>query len=341
MERDGKTLSIAVGDASNQTVVQRKLRMLALIRRVPSYVLKTVVLVMTAFSACPFSVNASSVEFGEATRRNMTNDSPPDRCSKPLDPLVLTFGEGDAVCNAYLEQLRSGPLAAAAECEFLAKSRATSVVPLDLGTSYYEELTDALLDKLVEFLWQRDANPAWYFGTYEFVSWRNEPSQREEAIRIFRLQVEERLNRASRLALIDIDNDGQGEWVLYVAQLICSTGQPAMPVVLTDDKQNIDIAKTGLLTQHPTRYDGSWYAARAGDAPLDGASMIAAEDAFVAARYVFFKYAGTTYLSLGWVSPVQRVNPGLSWNERKVFLVKEGKSAEVCVVRSIPATARD
>lgn len=231
--------------------------------------------------------------------------------------------------------LRSGPaLRAAAECKGAGLPVAfDGMAALELREPY-DALSDEVIDELVELLWKRDANPAWYFGVSDSWQWRAEPEQFQDAKANFRADAKRRIESHSLQAGIDIDNDGSKEWILYITYSICSDTS-AMPVVLTDDRSAIDYEKTNLLARHPPRSDSrwrDWREAKPEDYLRPGISAVALEDAFNSAQYHFFKFADKTYFALRWHGIDSDALADAHAGQSKVFLANGNEVTQQCEV---------
>jgi hypothetical protein len=266
---------------------------------------------------------------------NVGLTAPNENTRNPSPVYELRRGNDLPVCKAYARMLRSGPaLRAAAECASAGLPVAfDGIAALELREPY-DALSDSVIDEIVELLWKRDANPAWYFGVSDSLQWRAEPAQIQEAKTNFRADVKRRIEAHSLQAGIDIDNDGRKEWILYITYSICSDTS-AMPVVLTEDRNAIDYEKTNLLARHPPRSDSrwrDWREAKPEDHLRPGISTVALEDAFNGAQYTFFTFAGKTYFALRWLGLDSDVLADAHAGQGKVFLGNDDEVTLQCEV---------
>lgn len=248
-------------------------------------------------------------------------------------PFELSQGHGLPVCEAYVKMLQAGPpIRASAECDS-SPTTFQGIAAFDLNVKY-GPMSEELVDQIVDFLWERDVNPAWYFGRDAYASWRAAPDQLRAAKQGFRGDVLRRMSFGLRQARIDIDNDGSAEQIVYLARSICSDA-PAMPIVLTGDGQAIDKTKTAILARHPIRSDPRWHEARTlGPTERAGSDIriVALPDAFNSAQYVFFSFASETYFALRWYPEIEHALDAVSPQQREVYLARHGQVKQICAI---------
>lgn len=283
-------------------------------------------LIVGAMTACATTARDEANVGVAAPNENSRNPSP---------VYELRRGNDLPVCKAYARMLRSGPaIRAAAECASAGlQVTFDGMAALELSEPY-DALSDSVIDEIVELLWKRDANPAWYFGVSDSWQWRAEPAQIQEAKTNFGADVKRRIEAHSLQAGIDIDNDGPKEWILYITNSICSDTS-AMPVVLTEDRSAIDYEKTNLLARHPPRSDSrwrDWREAKPEDHLRPDISAVALEDAFNSAQYHFFKFADKIYFALRWYSFDSDALAGAHAGQSKVFLANGDEVTQQCEV---------
>ena len=242
----------------------------------------------------------------------------------------LLVGKGVEVCEEYEKNLNSFPpnplwrKIDPASKEFRK--------PVWSSMSIGEEI----LFKIDDFVWQRDANPAYYVNrTY----WRGTTKEYIKAEKAFK-EDSGRVYWAREISKVDIDNDGIPENV--VAANFGGGGK--ILLVVNDDLSEIDYAKTKLLMRHPGREKMGIlrpYAAGEWKLPpsIGSQENTLIDDSLHAAYYGVFTYKGKNYFDLWWDAPIIEAKDdhpsGLESqvNRLRVFYAEKNDVKEVCAYR--------
>ncbi|MFH2043608.1 MAG: hypothetical protein ABIK92_00495, partial [Pseudomonadota bacterium] len=214
---------------------------------------------------------------------------------------VLEKGKGCEVCEAYEKNLNSlipnNPI-----------YRRINPELKDFSTPKWEsKWTDNLIatpngidirEKISDFLWKRDANPATYFYG-DLSKWQGTKKQLADAYKryiYFRHEISRNtIPNEHLVAEVDIDNDGVVEPV-YLDQMYST---PTLLLVLKPDYSNIDFEKTKLITMHPSRKKAGWKDVRVLSSEekkyLKFMTKTHTSDAIQALYYGVFIYKNNTY----------------------------------------------
>jgi hypothetical protein len=196
-------------------------------------------------------------------------------------------------------------------------------------------------DEIVEFFWQRDANPAWYL-VYpdQWIKWRGTKAQIQQAKRNYLDHIgtdaggyHESVSFHS--ATVDIDNDGQPDQLVQFKPGMLAT----LFLVLSPDGFGIDHKKSALLLRHSPWAEKSSRAFRKqqpvqpSNAGFRATGVEPIEDALHGARYGVFLYAGKVYFDLWWLqnpASAKAIAPTINDWRLYVFLAQGWKVGEAC-----------
>lgn len=268
---------------------------------------------------------------------------------------VLEKGKGVEVCEAYQKNLNAMiPYGYSAEA---ARKLQGTVDPAGMGylrashPNFPESagFSRAKLERLVEFnpppqallkidnfLWERDANPAYYMTEAQRRDWRGTPKQWEQVRPAYDDNRNRRLSVGHRVTRMDIDNDGALDNV-YIDQ----PGSGSALLVLNADLSDVDREKTRLVTVHPSRKEqgagltrpvkkGDW-----GIPPIDiKRGYTFTEDSLHDAYYDLFRYKDKTYFDLWWSGhPDFKGKRDIEVGRLRVYTIEQKQTREVCVYR--------
>ena len=199
-------------------------------------------------------------------------------------------------------------------------------------------------DEIVEFFWQRDANPAWYL-VYpdQWIKWRGTKAQIQQAKRNYLNHIGTDAGGfhesvSFHVATVDIDNDGQPDQLVQFKPTMLAT----LLLMLSPDGPAIDYKKSSLLLRHDPWGEKSSQAFRNQrpgqplDAGLRAAGVQPIEDALHGAQYGVFLHAGKAYVDLWWLqNPGQAKKSEPAIKDRRLFVfVAQGKEVrEACRYR--------
>lgn len=247
---------------------------------------------------------------------------------RPDQPWEAVFGAGSPVCDVYVSRLR--------EAGSVDNRLWIRVFPEpDLGELHVgvPAERESLFAKVASFVWERDVNPANHAEFGRLAEWTGAPEQIEAAKAAFRSAFDEDFGslRGYYIGHIDIDNDGSLEPILYRKR----GSSTAVLYVLTPDEQEVDVAKTERILEHPSRREAGWpqVRPRLPDQPGLGA-LVAVPDAYSAASYGLFVFEGHVYVDLWWLAhPTFPAGQALRQGALRVFLTQLEQSREVCEIR--------
>lgn len=195
---------------------------------------------------------------------------------------------------------------------------------------------DDLFQKINDFLFKRDANPAYYVSLEDQLAWSGAKQQIEKAHEGFIDYREQSHVAGNSIGRVDIDNDGKQELVYYDNN---SGGQLLM--VLKDDGTDIDYAKTRFVMQHKSRAEDRLGVFR----PLhDNEKLLGDfekythkkldENAIYDASYDVFFYKGKTYFDLmGYKKPGFERDYYGDKGPLRVYIIENKQAQEVCTYR--------
>jgi len=194
---------------------------------------------------------------------------------------------------------------------------------------------DVPTDAIIEFLWNRDANPAWSLTVpHESSAWRGTPAQIEIAKQNFFRQIGNTdagyaQGVSFELINVDIDNDGRPEPLVRFNYY----HDGKLLLVLTPDGSEIDHHKSELVLRHPEWGAKSSPAFRKQDSDT---RLRPIEDALHDAIYDVFSYDGKHYFDLWWLEDPARTRterPTDSHWRLSVFQASGGRTTRLCRLR--------
>ena len=165
----------------------------------------------------------------------------------------LVEGKGVEVCEAYEKNLNSFKPKVPMVC-----GRKVNKEIEGFGKPHWTrpeaEITPsgkALYDFYLMFgdlLWERDANPVYYYLVTKWPEWQGTPEQLKEARQKYDIDREARSGLKPVLSEFDIDNDGKVEPVYF--EQPCGSVYGSLLAVLTPDYKGFDRVKTALVMPH-------------------------------------------------------------------------------------------
>lgn len=251
-------------------------------------------------------VKGMGVEVCEAYEKNLNSFKPryPFRCVRPINPELKEF----------TKPVFRGPDSLPAE----------QVVP------------GKVVKQIERFLWERDANPVYYFPVTEWAQWKGTREQYARAWRNYNYDRESNYMSRWKITEVDIDNDGMPETVYRDGN--CSSG--ALLLVLNQDRTGIDRAKTELVMPHPARTMQGFGEFR----PLVGRESVLyhpnkkfertpVEDSLHDAGYDVFQYRDRAYFDLWWSSHPDYKGEldFLAGGPLRVYMIESGQTGEICI----------
>ncbi|MGD8941543.1 MAG: hypothetical protein PVJ72_19345 [Gammaproteobacteria bacterium] len=166
----------------------------------------------------------------------------------------LIEGNGVEVCEVYEKNLNSFKPKVPMTCgrkvnkdiEGLDKPHWTrpDAVITPSGKALY-----AFYSMFGELLWERDANPVYYYLVTKWPEWQGNPEQMKQARQQYDVDRQARSGLKPILSEFDIDNDGKIEPVYF--EKPCGSVYGSLLAVLTPDYKGIDRMKTELVMPHP------------------------------------------------------------------------------------------
>lgn len=232
----------------------------------------------------------------------------------------LVKGKGVEVCEAYGKNLNSlNPPLALTELE-----RKLNPEFKDFSKPQWEKMyfhtdgAEKLFPKIDLFLWERDANPVYYFPVTEWKNWRGTPRQYAQAWKQYKKVRQAILSVGLPITKVDIDNDGKIENIAH------DSVNNNILLVLNDDETDIDLEKTSRFLQHSSRK-----AKGKGELTADGKRV---KDAMHTLSYDVFIYKQKTYFDLFvnlWEEGKTMGHESI-WGELRVFITENQKSHEMC-----------
>ncbi len=247
----------------------------------------------------------------------------------------LLVGKGTEICEEYEKNLNSFP---EDTTRFWRR-----INPAFKGFSkpVWNDMSpgERILFKIDDFVWQRDANPAYYVNKSYWGGTKKEFIQAKKAFK----EDSQRVYWNRQIARIDIDNDGILENVVAAN---FSGGGGLLLFVVNDDLSDIDYAKTKLVMRHPGRKElgilrtyppGEWKL----PSSIGSSEDTIVEDSLHAAYYGVFTYKGKTYFDLWWEAPISESKDGLHSrlnfqdSRLRVFFAEKKHVKEICTYRLI------
>mgnify|MGYP003394163990 FL=1 len=196
----------------------------------------------------------------------------------------LVKGKGVEVCEAYGKNLNSlNPPLAYTKLERKLNPEFKDFSKPEWERLYPEE-GKSLFTKINRFLWERDANPIYYFPVTEWKNWRGTPKQYSRAWKHYKGSRQALLAVGLPISSIDIDNNGK------IENIALDSVNGGILLVLNDDRTAIDLKKTALVLQHPIRKEKG-----KGELTADGRII---SDALHTLSYNVFIYKQQTYFDL-------------------------------------------
>ncbi len=195
---------------------------------------------------------------------------------------VLIKGKGVEMCEAYGKNVNSmhPPKSLVMPYEQILNPEFKDFSKPAWEATFSQEL----FDKINLFLWERDVNPIYRFPVTEYKNWRGTPEQYALAWEHYKGNRQKTLSLGLPVSKVDIDNDGKTENIAY------DSVNNRILMVLNDDKTEIDLKKTALVLQHPSRK-----AEGKGELTADGRRI---SDAMHSVAYDVFIYKQKTYFDL-------------------------------------------
>jgi hypothetical protein len=261
----------------------------------------------------------------------------PSLAAEPETPGALHTirGRGIEICDAYEKELNrrfGSPVQEMCRhnADFASKDFA---YPPQSGR--FEVTIDDLNDqterarlsaRIFDFIWQHDANPPNYFPLTDLAQWRGTKAQFEKAhtsFDAFRETYEANGNGGGfPTVVVDLNNDGKPETILYLPK--CMGGGPTMvsPVVLSGDLRKLDETMSQHVLRDPIR-------GRIAYNTMQGADAVA--DPYQSGTYGVFRHRDTTYFDFAWYLADKAAVPDPETaHQVQVFRAEPGKITEVC-----------
>lgn len=244
----------------------------------------------------------------------------------------LDKGKGEEVCEAYAENLRLLKPNKIQICH-----RRISPLLKDFSepefTRFYTD-SKTIYPNIARFLWERDANPVYYYRPSNNEEWKGTPKQYKIAWKDYLATRKRRAGLGHKITSVDIDNDGELDEI-YLDRACGNYGSIMM--VLTKDRNEIDKKKTELVMQHPSRKEARWpnyVDVKEGDwaaTSFVGQGYMNAPDAIHHVFYDVFSYKDKTYFDQWWNRHVDF--KGRSNHEAgrlRVFRIENDTRREIC-----------
>lgn len=253
----------------------------------------------------------------------------------------LLEGKGLDVCEAYERNLNSFKPRFPFRCDRPVNpefEEFTKPVFRDHESLPPEQVVPGKVVKQVErFLWERDANPVYYFPVTEWPQWHGTKEQYALAWRNYEYDRQTDYTSRSGIAEIDIDNDGIPDTVYRDGQ--CRRG--SLLLVLSPERTDLDRAKTELVMPHPARKAqgfGEFRPVKRGDFGVPPSDIkrgyAEVEDSLHEARYDVFRYKGHTYFDLWWIRhPSYQGKEDIYAGRLHVYTIHDQRTREVCNYR--------
>lgn len=256
----------------------------------------------------------------------------------------LIQGKGVEVCEAYEKNLNSFKPRQPFRCgrpvnpEYKDFTKPVFKGPLDMVVPGQDARSYPVVKKIGRFLWERDANPIYYFSA-AWSTWRGTPEQYERAWQKFSYGRERYYMDRWKIAEVDIDNDGKPDAVYRDGQ--CSTGM--LLLVVNKDMTDIDRTKTPLVMPHPSRKEQ-----RLGEfRPLAGREIVGdshphkkfgrtpVEDSLSGASYDVFRYKNKVYFDLWWSRHPDYKGEldFLVGGPLRVYMIENKQTREICTYK--------
>ncbi len=251
----------------------------------------------------------------------------------------LIKGKGVEVCEAYGKNLNLSKSRLPMHCERAVSREMKDFhkpewIRLDFSRSY------GLLGKIDRFLWERDANPVYYFPITEWRQWRGTKEQYDRAWKSYKIDRDRRTIIGHMTSSVDIDNDGTPDNV-YLDETCSSGAYGALLLVLNSDRTDLDYAKTKLVMPHPSRKEqglGEFRTVKEGDfgiGPNDvKRGYMWVEDSLHDVFYDVFRYREKTYFDQWWRNhPNFQGKADFMVGKLHVFVIENHETQEICTYR--------
>jgi hypothetical protein len=204
----------------------------------------------------------------------------------------------------------------------------------DLGETHGGYVsTSELLSNVANFLWQRDANPAWYITVDQAESWTGSPEQIAEAHESFMQRFQEDIDGFGySLPALDIDNDGDPEPLFFSSRGVGST-----LLVLDARGADVDRTATERLLKHPSRRKAGWADTRP-PWPREPKrySREAVMDAYIGARYDVLLEGDHVLVGFQWsVHPEYSIGDWTTRRTQHLYLTVGDRIEQHCEVRQV------
>jgi hypothetical protein len=235
----------------------------------------------------------------------------------------IVHGAEVEVCRAYQKTLNSLAPAVPMMCERQVNARDERFKKPEWARI---DASTGIMAKIDDFLWRRDANPAYYIPMSQ---WQGTKEQYREARRYYAINRSRRFLLGHLVASIDIDNDGKPENV-YLDKT-CGSSYGSLLLVLNDDGTDIDRGKTALVMRHPSR------AARRVPEITEDSPPSPVGDSLHEAHYDVFQHNGKTYFDLWWSGGTSSYSGKANDQAERlrVFLAQGKQVREVCTYRFV------
>jgi len=248
----------------------------------------------------------------------------------------LERGSGVAVCDGYRDHLN----AASPKAPYVTE-RPIGESPKGFKSTRWTYVPDAKTfpaDKVVEFFWERDANPALHLiYPQQWLDWRGTPAQIKQAKENFLQRVgREETGYASSVSFLmrrlDIDNDGKAEPVVRFS----IDGLGKVLIILTPKGDDIDYEKSKLVLRHAEWGDKSVSVFRTSTNPaFKRSGLEPVEDALSRATYDVFTFQGKTYFDQWWLrepSEARSRPPSMNDWRLRIYQANHKRVAELCML---------
>ncbi len=247
----------------------------------------------------------------------------------------LLVGKGTEICEEYEKNLNSFPE------DTTRFGRPFNPVFKGFSKPVWNDMSpgEKILFKIDDFVWQRDANPAYYVNKTYWGGTKKEFIQAKKAFK----EDSQRVYWNREISKIDIDNDGILENVVAAN---FRGGGGSLLLVVNDDLTGIDYARTKLVMRHPGRKElGILRTYASGEWKLPSSTGSSentiVKDSLHAAYYGVFTYKGKTYFDLWWEDPVSETKDGLHSrlnfqdSRLRVFFAEKNHVKEICTYQLI------